>query len=162
MKHYGISFSSVVLFLVPVLLSGQYNEFNESLFDAFQYRNFSPHRVGSWVSDIAVPETEASEYRYTYYVAGRHGGVWKTINNGVTFEPVFEDYGNLSIGAMAIARSNPEVVWVGTGEPSCARSAHAGNGIYRSKDGGETFKLMGLEDSHHIPRIVIQIGRAHV
>ena len=152
MKRSIIFFGSLLLLLYPERVSGQ---LQEGLFNEFTYRNFSPHRVGSWVSDIAVPETEASEYRYTWYVAGRHGGVWKTINNGVTFEPVFEDYGNLSVGAIAISGSNPEAVWVGTGEPSCARSAHAGNGIYRSRDGGETFKLMGLEDSHHIPRIVI-------
>lgn len=127
----------------------------ESLFDVFSYRNFSPHRVGSWVSDIAVPETNNPEYKYTYYVAGRHSGVWKTVNNGVSYEPVFEDYGNLSIGAIELAKSNPEVVWVGTGEASCARSAHAGNGIYRSRDGGKSFQNMGLKDSHHIPRIVI-------
>ncbi len=124
-------------------------------YDAFAYRNFSPHRVGSWISDIAVPESNNPQYKYTFYIAGRHGSVWKTINNGISFTPVFEDYGNLSIGAIEVAKSNPEVLWVGTGESSCARSAHAGNGIYKSTDGGKSFQCMGLDDSHHIPRIVI-------
>lgn len=138
-------------FCIPAALSAQIKDAN---LDLFTYRNFSPHRVGSWVSDIAVPETDDPAYDHTYYVAGRHSGVWKTVNKGISYEPVFEQYGNLSIGAIEVARSNPELVWVGTGEASCARSAHAGNGIYRSLDGGMTFRNMGLKDSHHIPRIV--------
>lgn len=132
-----------------------YGQSAEALFSGFEYRNFSPHRVGSWISDIAVPESPDPAYRYTFYVAGRHGGIWKTINNGITFEPVFDKEGCLSMGSIEVARSNPEVIWAGTGEASCARSAHAGNGIYKSVNGGKDFECMGLEDSHHIPRIVI-------
>ncbi|MBN2416291.1 hypothetical protein JXO52_10640 [bacterium] len=119
------------------------------------YRNFGPWRAGAWISDIAVPETDDSGYRYTFYVAARHGGVWKTENSGTTFRPVFDAYGCNSIGAVEVAASNPAIVWVGTGEASNARSTHAGNGIWKSGDGGETFVLSGLKDSHHIPRIVI-------
>jgi len=152
MKRQDIVLSLVLLLVLPVHISGQ---IDEDLFKAFKYRNFSPHRVGSWISDIAVPETSDPAFKYTFYVSGRHGGVWKTENNGVTFEPVFDACDNLSIGAIEISRSNPEVIWVGTGESSCARSAHAGNGIYRSQDGGKSFQHMGLDDSQHIPRIVI-------
>ena len=145
------------LFLATIYFStiAGYAQVDESLFADFEYRNFGVHRVGAWVSDIAVPETDDPEYMYTFYIAARHGGVWKTINNGVTFEPVFDQYGTNSIGAIEVAPSNPEVIWVGTGEASNARSTHAGNGIYKSTDGGDSFEFMGLEDSHHIPRIII-------
>lgn len=152
MKRQDIILILALMLMLPVHISGQVGE---DLFKVFEYRNFSPHRVGCWISDIAVPETGDPAYKYTFYVSGRHGGVWKTDNNGVTFEPVFDIYDNLSIGAIEISKSNPEVIWVGTGESSCARSAHAGNGIYRSQDGGKSFQHIGLEESHHIPRIVI-------
>ncbi len=144
-----------ILMAFGLLLTNLHGQEMNEIFETFTYRNFAPHRVGSWISDIAVPESDDPKYDYTFYVAGRHGGVWKTVNNGITFEAVFEDYGNLSIGAIEVSRSNPEVIWVGTGEASCARSAHAGNGIYKSVNGGKDFECMGLEDSHHIPRIVI-------
>ena len=131
------------------------SNYSSELFNIFEYRNFSPHRVGSWISDIAVPETNNPEYKYTFYVSGRHGGVFKTINNGTTFQQIFDDYGTSSIGAIEIPNSNPNTIWVGTGEASNARSTHSGNGIYKSIDGGETFKFMGLADSHHIPKIII-------
>ncbi len=124
-------------------------------FHDLHYRNFGPWRAGAWLSDIAAPETTDPAYQYTFYVAARHGGVWKTTNNGTTFRPIFDAYGTGSIGAIEVAPSNPDVVWVGTGEASNARSAHAGNGIWKSSDGGETFACMGLEDSHHIARVVI-------
>jgi len=124
-------------------------------FHDLHYRNFGPWRAGAWISDIAVPETDDAAHRYTFYVAARHGGVWKTENNGTTFRPIFDDYGCNSIGAVEVAPSNPNLIWVGTGEASNARSAHAGNGIWKSTDGGATFSCMGLEDSHHIARILI-------
>ncbi len=75
--------------LIAIICLSTYSgiaQINGSLFSDFQYRNFGAHRVGAWVSDIAVPETDEPEYKYTFYIAARHGGVWKTINNGVTFE----------------------------------------------------------------------------
>ncbi|MBN2409205.1 MAG: hypothetical protein JXE07_05660, partial [Candidatus Aminicenantes bacterium] len=92
---------------------------------------------------------------YTLYVGTRNGGVWKTTNNGTTFEPVFDSQEALSIGDVAVAPSNPDIVWVGTGEAYCARSSSSGDGIYKSIDGGKTWTHKGLCDSHHIARIVI-------
>jgi hypothetical protein len=121
----------------------------------FSYRNLGPFRVSAWVSDIAVPEAPAKAHLYTFYVAARNGGVWKTTNNGTTFTPVFEGKDVWSMGALAVAPSNGEVVWVGTGDASCTRSAYPGNGIYKSLDGGTNWQRKGLTDSHHISRIVI-------
>src|SRR5262245_34973428 len=92
--------------------------------NGFAYRNLGPFRVSAWVSDIAVPETPAKAHLYTFYVGARNGGVWKTTNNGTTFTPVFENKDVASIGALAIAPSNSEIVWVGTGDASCTRSAN--------------------------------------
>ncbi len=123
--------------------------------DAFVYRNLGPFRAGGWVSDIAVPETPSRSHLYTFYVAARHGGVWKTANNGTTFEPIFDSQNTFSIGALAVAPSNEDIVWVGTGEASNARSSYSGNGIYKSLDGGKTWQQMGLGDSQHISRILV-------
>lgn len=125
------------------------------LFKNFMYRNLGPFRAGAWVGDIAVPENPGPEHRYTIYVASRNGGVWKTVNNGTTFFPIFDNYGVNAIGSVEVAPSDPNIVWVGTGEDSYARSSYAGNGIYKSSDAGQTFTKMGLSDSHHIGRIII-------
>lgn len=128
---------------------------DELLRTGFTFRNLGPFRAGAWISDIAVPETPGREHLYTFYVAARNGGVWKTTNNGTTFEPIFDSVGVGSIGALAIAPSDSRIVWVGTGDASNARSAYPGNGVYKSEDGGKTWTHMGLADTHHIARIVI-------
>jgi photosystem II stability/assembly factor-like uncharacterized protein len=129
--------------------------FDEKLLDHFQYRNLGPFRAGGWVSDIAVPDAPQKAHLYTMYVAARHGGIWKTTNNGTTFEPVFDKQDAFSIGSVAVAPTNENIVWVGTGEASCARSAYSGNGVYKSTDGAMTWQHVGLEDTHHVPRIII-------
>ncbi len=130
-------------------------ELNESLLKNFVFRNLGPYRCGSWVTGFAVPDAPAKAHLYTFYVATRNGGVWKTTNNGTTFSPIFDDHDYLSIGAIAIAPSHPEVVWVGTGEAYNARSSHRGDGVYKSTDGGKSWTNMGLRDSHHIARIIV-------
>lgn len=143
-----------ILFLVTTYLPGQVR-LNDDDLSLFQFRNLGPFRAGSWVTCFAVPDSPLEAHLYTFYVGTRNGGVWKTINNGTTFEPVFDGQGHLSIGALALAPSNPEIVWVGTGEAYCARSSQSGDGVYKSTDGGRAWKRMGLTDSHHIPRIII-------
>jgi photosystem II stability/assembly factor-like uncharacterized protein len=144
------SFRCFFLFLVPLVCYAQ-----PDIFGLFEYRNFSPTRVSAWISDIAIPENPDSANLYTIYTAARHGGVWKTTNNGVTFKPITDDLPTTSIGAIEVAPSNPYVLWVGTGEASNARSAHAGKGVYKSSDAGESFRFMGLKHTQHIPKIII-------
>jgi photosystem II stability/assembly factor-like uncharacterized protein len=138
----------------PGFASGQ-DRFNEDLLKNFKFRNLGPFRAGSWVTSFAVPSLPLKEHLYTFYVGTRNGGVWKTVNNGTTFAPIFDSQARLSIGAVAVAPSNASIVWVGTGEAYCARSSNPGDGIYKSIDAGKTWKNMGLEDSHHIVRIAI-------
>lgn len=146
--------------LVTILLVGfslqasAQSPVSDLLRDGFQYRSLGPFRVGGWVSDIAVPETPAKAHLYTFYVAARHGGVFKTTNNGTTFEPVFDNQNVAAVGAIAVAPTNENIVWVGSGDNSCARSAYWGDGIYKSTDAGKTWQNMGLKESHHITRIV--------
>ncbi len=128
---------------------------NDDLLKAVSFRGLGPYRAGSWVTSFAVPEAPLRDHLYTFYVGTRNGGVWKTVNNGVTFEPVFDGQPKLSIGDVAVAPSDGSIVWVGTGEAYCARSSHSGDGVWKSADAGKTWTNMGLRDSHHIARVVI-------
>jgi photosystem II stability/assembly factor-like uncharacterized protein len=93
--------------------------------------------------------------RSHYYVAAASGGVWKTTNAGTTWTPIFDGEGSYSIGTVVLDPKNPNVVWVGTGENNSQRSVGYGDGVYRSDDGGRSWKNMGLKTSEHIGRIVI-------
>ena len=117
----------------------------------FVFRSIGPASMGGRIDDIAVPEQNP----YTIYIAFATNGVWKSTNNGTTFTPIFETYGTHSVGDIAVAPSDPNIVWVGTGEPNNRQSSSYGDGIYKSTDAGKTFTKMGLEDSQSIGRIVI-------
>ncbi len=127
----------------------------ESVLNTTSFRNIGPFRTSAWVTEIAVPETPLRDHLYTIYAATRSGGLWKTINNGVTWEPSSDSAEIAAVGAVAIAPSNPNIVWLGTGDQANARSSYSGKGVFKSTDAGKTWQLMGLPDSHHIARIVI-------
>lgn len=145
--------------LIVTFLLVSFTSFSQSqeidFSDVLSYRNMGPHRVGAWISSIAKHQSTDPAYQYTYYVAGRYGGVWKTINNGTTFNQVFDEVGISSIGAVAVSSVNPEIVYVGTGEAYGARSTHAGRGVYKSINGGKSWINLGLEDTQHISTLII-------
>lgn len=118
---------------------------------AFSFRNIGPTRQGGRFVDIAVPPLEP----WTIYAATGSGGLWKSVNNGITWESIFDTQPVVSIGDIAVAASNPKIVWVGTGEATTSRSTYWGDGVYQSIDAGKTWANMGLSESHHIGRIVI-------
>ncbi len=120
-------------------------------FDTLHFRPIGPASMSGRISDLAVYEANPS----IYYVGTAHGGVWKTINNGTTFEPQFQNQGLIAIGDVTISQSNPDLVWVGTGESNNRQSTSWGDGVYKSTDGGKTYTNMGLKTSRHINRIVI-------
>src|SRR5947207_1944056 len=120
-------------------------------FDSLHFRSIGPAAMSGRISDLAVYEPNPA----IFYVGTAHGGVWKTINNGTTFEPLFQDQGLMSIGDVAVSQNNPDLVWVGTGEPNNRQSIAWGDGIYKSTDGGKTFTNMGLRTSRYIGRVVI-------
>lgn len=123
----------------------------EALLKNFKWRSVGPANMGGRVSDIAVVEEKNS----TIYVGLGTGGLWKTINNGTSWEPIFDNQSVASIGAVAVSKSDPNLVWVGTGEPQGRNSSSWGDGVYKSTDAGRTWTNMGLKDSHTISRIVI-------
>jgi len=155
----SLALAAIVLAFAPVSVQAQRadaaGKFSEDLLEGFRARALGPYRAGSWVTAFAVPAGPSREHLYTFYVGTRNGGVWKTVNNGTTFEPVFDDQPKLSIGDVAVAPTDPRIVWVGTGEPYCARSSSSGDGVWKSADAGKSWTHMGLEDSHHIARILI-------
>ena len=145
----------VIFFLASPIAKVLGQDSSSKKYEAFQYRNLGAFRISAWVGSLAVPENPGEKHKYTWYVGPRSGGIWKTVNNGTTFECVSNSFGTSSIGDFAVAPSNPEVIWAGTGEAFNARSSYYGNGIWKSTDAGETWKNMGLHDSHHIAKVVI-------
>ena len=120
-------------------------------FNGLKFRSIGPAFTSGRVAGFAVDPNNAARY----FVIAASGGVWKTVNNGTTWTPVFDKEGSYSIGAIALNPKNPLTVWVGTGENNSQRSVSYGNGVYRSDDGGKTWKNVGLKTSEHIGRIVI-------
>ena len=120
-------------------------------FDRLHFRSIGPASMSGRIDDFAVLERDPR----IFYVAAATGGVWKTTNNGITFVPVFDSAGSSSIGDVAIPPDDPNLVWVGTGENNNRQSSSWGDGVYKSTDGGKTWKNMGLRESRQIARIVI-------
>ncbi|MBE3133459.1 MAG: hypothetical protein IMZ55_08285, partial [Acidobacteria bacterium] len=118
---------------------------------AFTFRSIGPTRQSGRFVDFAVPPLEP----WTIYAATGSGGLWKSVNNGITWESIFDTQPVVSIGDIAVAPTNPKIVWVGSGEATTSRSTYWGDGVYKSIDAGKTWTNMGLADSHHIGRIVI-------
>ncbi|MDQ6656494.1 MAG: hypothetical protein M3Y80_11865, partial [Verrucomicrobiota bacterium] len=123
----------------------------EPLFKNLKTRAIGPAIMGGRVSDIAIDPRNPG----VFFVGFATGGVFKTGDNGTTWDPVFDKESTLSIGAVAIAPSDSDVVWVGTGEANDRNSSGWGNGVYRSTDGGSTWQNVGLKESRAIGRIIV-------
>jgi len=117
----------------------------------FAWRAVGPVNMGGRIDDVEAVESDPA----VIYVGAATGGVWKTTNNGTTWAPVFDAQPNLSIGDIAIAPSNPKVIWVGTGEANQRQSTSYGGGVFKSMDAGTTWTSVGLEASGTIGRILI-------
>jgi photosystem II stability/assembly factor-like uncharacterized protein len=120
-------------------------------FSGLKFRSVGPALISGRVVSIAVNPNNKSQY----FIGVASGGVWRTDNDGTTWQPVFEREGSYSIGTVVIDPKHPNIVWVGTGENNSQRSVSYGDGVYRSEDGGKTWKNMGLKKSEHIARIVV-------
>ena len=120
-------------------------------FAGLQFRSIGPASMSGRVADFAVYEANPA----VYYVGTAHSGVWKTTSNGALFEPLFQDQGLISIGDVTVSQKDPNLVWVGTGESNNRQSTSWGDGVYKSTDGGRTWRSMGLKESRHVGRIVI-------
>ena len=126
--------------------------------DAFQLRNVGPAFLSGRIADIKFhPENES-----IWYVATGSSGVWKTLNAGTTWSPIFDDESSYSTGCITLDPSNPEIVWVGTGENVGGRHVAYGDGIYRSDNGGKTWRNMGLRKSEHISEIIVHPDNSNI
>src|SRR5215469_17314393 len=143
--------------LIPLLLCvsmaalAQDDPINTRTFASLRVRNIGPAFISGRVSQIAVFPDSPSHY----LVAEASGGVWMTHNNGTSWTPVFDTYGSYSIGWITIDPKNPNIVWVGSGENNNQRSVSFGDGVYKSEDGGRTYRNVGLKLTEHIARIVV-------
>ncbi len=124
--------------------------YDSTLFSGMHWRLLGPFRAGRSVAATGVPGSPDQ-----YYFGAVAGGVWESDNSGVTWHPIFDGEHIASIGAIAVAPSNPQVIYVGTGEADIRTDISYGNGIYRSDDGGKTWQHLGLEGTRRIGRIVI-------
>src|SRR5712691_12836650 len=122
--------------------------------ESFTYRGLGPAAYSGRVTAIAVPTTPEPRPK-TFYIGSAGGGVWKTTNEGVTWQSVSSGLGSETVGDLAVAPSDSSIVWVGTGEKNSLRSQYWGDGVYKSTDGAKSWTRMGLADSRSIGRIVI-------
>ncbi|MGB1104831.1 MAG: glycosyl hydrolase [Crocinitomicaceae bacterium] len=159
---------STILLLCAGLVSACYaqrnvpeepaNEDNSSSFAGLKFRSIGPALMSGRISDIVIhPDNEN-----IWYVTAGSGGVWKTENAGTTWQSIFDGQKSFAIGCVTLDPQNPEVVWVGTGENVGGRHISYGDGIYKSEDGGKSWKNMGLQNSEHLSKIIIHPDNSNI
>ncbi len=124
---------------------------DESLLAHFAWRSVGPAGAGGRVVDVAVGGQSSERI----YVAFATGGVWTSANEGTSWQPIFDHEGVASVGDIAVDPSNPDTIWVGTGEVNPRNSVSWGDGVYKSADGGKTWTNTGLKDTLHIGRVIV-------
>jgi len=159
-KSFGVFLMMVVFVLTSLSVDAKKKKKGEdeksdtlksSTFSGLKWRSIGPAFASGRIADFAVNPSNHSEY----FVAVASGHVWKTTNNGTTFKPIFDKHKAYSMGAITIAPSNHNIVWLGTGENNHQRALGYGNGVYKSLDGGNSWEMMGLDSSRQIGKIVI-------
>ena len=130
----------MLFIFIFIASTGASAQLSSEMLSGLEPRNIGPANMSGRFVDIAVVESDP----YIYYAASATGGVFKTTNNGVTFEPVFENEATHSVGDIAVHQKSLDIVWVGTGERANRQSSSWGDGVYKSSDGGETWTNMGL------------------
>jgi photosystem II stability/assembly factor-like uncharacterized protein len=143
-------FTALMMLLITPGAFGQ-DTIPDTGYGGMEFRNLTPAFVSGRISDFAVNPENHSEY----YVAVASGHIWKTVNNGTSFKPVFDNYSVYSIGCLAMDPNNSNVIWAGTGENNHQRSVSYGDGVYKSVDAGKSWKNMGLKESMQIGMIAI-------
>jgi len=141
----------------PELRLKWYSQFeamkDKSMFKHLPWQFIGPTNISGRMTDLAVVSPKGKNY--TIYITGASGGVWKTENEGTTWEPIFQNAASTAFGDIALAPSNPDIIWIGTGEANIFRSSQAGIGVYKSTDAGKTWQHKGLTGTYTIPRIII-------
>ncbi len=144
--------------LVTTICLSQDNEgasrdssWNATTFSGLKFRSIGPAFMSGRIADVVIDPHDDN----TWYIGVGSGGVWKTANAGVTWTPLFDEQAVYSIGCVTVDPHNPQTIWVGTGENVGGRHASFGDGIYRSRDGGQTWQNLGLQESQHISEIIV-------
>lgn len=151
--------TALVLGLFTIFAFGQKEKDKDSNpFAKLQFRSIGPAFMSGRIADIAIDPNNDN----IWFVAAGSGGVWKTINNGTTFKPIFDKYSSYSTGALAIDPQNSQRIWLGTGENVGGRHAGYGDGIYLSVNGGKTWRNMGLSETEHISKIIVHPNNSQV
>jgi len=145
-----LGLAAATLLVFPTAAAAQ-QAIPEHSLAGLEFRQVGPATMGGRIADLAVDEANPA----TFYVGTATGGLWKTTNHGISFAPIFDDQRTASIGALALAPSNPNVLWVGTGEPQNRQSSPYGAGVFRTVDGGRTWQDLGLEATRHIGEIEV-------
>lgn len=140
-----------LLVSVPSLQGQTVDRLTADTFQGLEFRSLGPSLTTGRIADVEIDPNNPN----VWYVAAGSGGLWKTINRGNTWTPIFDDYPAYSMGAVVVDPRNSDIVWLGTGENSNSRSASFGNGVYKSTDAGATWQRVGLENSEHIQRVLI-------
>jgi photosystem II stability/assembly factor-like uncharacterized protein len=169
MRPHARSLATALLLTAPSIAAAQshllrrdtgviINKSPNPLLANFRFRSIGPASMGGRIDDIAVYEKDPRIIWVGYAV----GGVFKSVNAGTTFVPVFEQYGTASIGDIAVDQNNPNVVYIGTGEPNNRQTSSFGDGMYKTTDGGKTFTHIGLRETQTIARIVIDPKNSNI
>ena len=158
MRRYLAVFLLIAVALAPAASAQERDEqavektkMNAGTFAGLKLRGIGPALMSGRISDIVIDQADPS----TWYVAVGSGNVWKTTNAGITWQPIFENYGSYSIGCITLDPNSRSVLWLGTGENSSGRHVGYGDGVYLSRDGGESWTNMGLKGSEHIGKILV-------
>ena len=150
-RIFCIAGSLTLISLTLTLAQQSDSHLTADTFRSLEMRNISGTFSSGRIADVAIDPRNRS----VWYVATASGGLWKTVNHGLNFQPVFDDYGSYSLGCVTVDPKNPDTVWLGTGENQAQRAIGYGDGIYKSTDAGKTWKNMGLPNSEHIAKILV-------
>ena len=154
----GITISSSSLFAENNAKTDKEKKENTSIYSGLKFRSIGPALMSGRISDIVIhPENEN-----VWYVTAGSGGVWKTENSGTTWKSIFDGQKSYSIGCISLDPQNPNIIWVGTGENVGGRHVAYGDGIYKSEDGGNSWKNMGLKKSEHLSKIIVHPNNSNI
>ncbi|HEY5218672.1 MAG TPA: hypothetical protein VIJ16_02630, partial [Gemmatimonadaceae bacterium] len=128
---------------------------DSALAHALAFRSIGPALMGGRISSIAAAPNATGQLGTVFYAGAATGGVWRSTNAGVSWTPIFDPVRTGGIGAVAVAPSNSDIIWVGTGEPNNMRSSSWGTGVYKTTDGGKIWSAAMLTTSQHVARIVV-------
>src|SRR5688572_8666089 len=148
----------VLATLIPSTLQAQNGGLDPAKLKGIAWRSIGPGFVTGRIADVEIDPRDTN----VWYVATAFGGLWKTVNRGISFEPIFDEGPSFNLCCVVIDPKNSNIIWLGTGENHSQRSAHFGDGVYKSTDAGKTWKRVGLETSEHIGKIIIDPRNSNV